>query len=504
MNDTAHPLSNAHAENVFFFKEFFPVALLFDSLPDLCFLVSSDGKILEANIVGCATLKRSKEQLLGSSFTSHIVSNERFCVEDALHKCFLEEHHQHCVSQFRSSDGTPVDVQMYFSLMAFSQNGEQHVCVVNARDVTEQKKRELDFLRFFNVVEQTVNPIQITDVKGNMIYVNPSFEKASGYSKEELLGKNPSIFKSGKHSNGFWKNVWNTINSGKVWVGEIENTRKNGEPFFAHVLISPIIDESKTLVGFLGVHRDITEQKYLEQHLIHVQKMESIGTLSAGVAHEVGNPLASISSIVQIIQRTTKEDFTKEKLELVKSQINRISRILRDLVDFSRRSTYELQLTDINKCIRESVEIVRVGKKAKGISFNLSLDDTVPLLRIVPDQILQVFINILINAADALITKAEQQQCSVETMKAAIVATTRARGKHVSISINDNGTGISQEHREKIFEPFFTTKKIGEGTGLGLWVSYGIIKSFQGDIKVQSEEGKGTTFIVLLPINLEI
>ncbi|MBM4166006.1 MAG: PAS domain S-box protein [Ignavibacteria bacterium] len=504
MNAFARMPSTTSEEEISLNKEFFPALMLLDSLPDLCFLVSNDGVILEANNVVCATLKRPKEQLLGSLLASHIISSERLFVEETLNKCFLTGSNQQCTSQFHSSDRTSVNVQMFFSPVLLPHKREYRLCVVNARDVTEQKKHELDFLRFFNVVEQTVNPIQITDVKGNMIYVNPSFEKASGYSKEELLGKNPSIFKSGKHSNGFWKNVWNTINSGKVWVGEIENTRKNGEPFFAHVLISPIIDESKTLVGFLGVHRDITEQKYLEQHLIHVQKMESIGTLSAGVAHEVGNPLTSISSIVQIIQRTTKEGFTKEKLELVKSQINRISRILRDLVDFSRRSTYELQLTDINKCIRESVEIVRVGKKAKGISFNSSLDDTVPLLRIVPDQILQVFINILINAADALITKAEQQHCSVESMKAEISATTQAHGKYVSISICDNGTGISQEHLEKIFEPFFTTKKIGEGTGLGLWVSYGIIKSFQGDIQVHSEEGKGTTFTVILPINLEI
>jgi signal transduction histidine kinase len=216
--------------------------------------------------------------------------------------------------------------------------------------------------------------------------------------------------------------------------------------------------------------------------------MESIGTLAAGIAHEVGNPLTSISSVVQVIQRTTTDRFAREKLELVKDQISRISRIIRDLVDFSRPSNYEQQQTSVNKVLEDAVSMVAYGKKAKRIKFTLQLEETIPLLRVIPDQLAQVFLNILLNAADAMDGKEGE-----------ITVRTTASEEKVYIIFQDTGRGIPEENLGKIFEPFFTTKGVGEGTGLGLWVSYGIIRNFNGDIKVASVVGKGTTFTVILP-----
>ena len=170
------------------------------------------------------------------------------------------------------------------------QEGER--LYVFARDVSESKQKELDLLRFSNVVHYTVNPIQITDAEGRMVYVNPAFEKASGFTKEELIGCDPNVLSSKKYPKEFWQRIWTVISSGRVWNGEIENRRKNGDPLYTQLLISPIIDNDGRVVGYLGSHRDITEQKQLEQQLMHSQKMESIGTLAAGIAHEVGNPLA--------------------------------------------------------------------------------------------------------------------------------------------------------------------------------------------------------------------
>jgi PAS domain S-box-containing protein len=371
-----------------------------------------------------------------------------------------------------------------------------------ARDISDEKQKELDLLRFSNIAHHTVNPLEITDAQGRIIYVNPAFEKASGYSKEELIGKNPNIFGSGKQPKSFWKNMWATITSGRVWVGEVENRRRNGDPFFTHLLISPIIDGDGSVVGFFGVHRDITNQKHLEQQLIHAQKMESIGMLAAGLAHEVGNPLTSISSLVQVIQRETKDEFTQDKLELIKSQITRISRTIRGLVDFSRRSSYEVQSTDINKSLHEAVEVVRVGKKAKEVAFHVEFDDTIPKLPLVPDQIQQVFINILINAIDAIHDSMMSRKGKSTGGK--ISVRSGLTDENVVITLEDNGNGIPEDFIHKIFEPFFTTKKVGEGTGLGLWVSYGIIKSFQGSIKVKSVDAEGTTFTITLPLHSEL
>jgi signal transduction histidine kinase len=261
---------------------------------------------------------------------------------------------------------------------------------------------------------------------------------------------------------------------------------------YVELIISPIIDPSGKVVGFLGSHRDITEKRHLEEQLIRSQKMENIGTLAAGIAHEVGNPLTSISSLVQVIQRTTDDTFAKDKLELVKNQINRIAKIIRELVDFSRPSYYEEKRVDINKIVNEAVNITKYGKKARHIKFNLELRQPIPPVLVVPDQLIQVFINIIINALDA-----------IEDREGLITVFTRADARVVHTVIKDNGKGIKEEDMDKIFDPFFTTKRVGQGTGLGLWVSYGIIKNFGGTITVDSVPGRGTTVTISLPISID-
>lgn len=479
-------------------RDIIPRGLL-NLTPNLIFVLSIEGEILEVNQRVCDILKCTEKSLIHTSYFNLCTNNEIDNIKTLIGKCFDTREMMHTQTKLLSNEQNVIQLDLSLSCYPTDHKAKKRYCVLIGRDISEEKQRELDLLRFSNIAHYTVNPLEITDEHGRIIYVNPAFEKASGYTKEELIGNNPNIFGSGKHPKSFWEKMWKTITSGRVWVGEVENRRRNGEPFLAHLLISPIINNDGKVVGYFGVHRDITEQRHLEQQLVHAQKMESIGMLAAGLAHEVGNPLTSISSLVQVIQRTTQDEFTQEKLELIKSQINRISRIIRDLVDFSRRSSYEIQLTDINTNIREAIEIVRVGKKAKAISFHAELDESIPKLPLVPDQIEQVFINILINAVDAIYTNYQDtQKMGTITVKSII------KISDVVVIIEDNGKGIPEDVLPKIFEPFFTTKKVGEGTGLGLWVSYGIIKSFQGTINVESTEGRGTTFIITLPLHSEL
>lgn len=468
-------------------------------------LLSESGGIVDANDAACRILDSEKSFLIGVSIYERCIHEEEAQLRDLVQQAFNDKQRINGRSRWRSRNEQYVDLELSLTRFPNASGKSKRYCVVIGRDISEEKQRELDLLRFSNIAHYTVNPIEITDPHGKVIYVNPAFEKASGYSKEEILGNNPNIFGSGKHPKKFWAKMWATITSGKVWVGEIENRRRNGEPFLTHLLISPIIDLEGAIVGYFGVHRDITGERNLEKQLIHAQKIESIGLLAAGIAHEVGNPLTSISSLVQIIQRSTEDKFTHEKLELIKSQISRISRIIRDLVDFSRRSSYEVRLTDINKCLNEAVEIVRVGRKAKSITFNVELDSTLPNLRLVEDQIQQVFINILINAVDAINSRfdGQEQKREAPAVRSIRVHSTM-KDDDVIISIHDNGKGIPEDHLGKIFEPFFTTKQVGEGTGLGLWVSSGIIRSFQGTIEVESAEDVGTTFTVKLPVETDV
>jgi len=469
---------------------------LFDSFPDMCFILNEDGWVEDLNISAKIKLDLNWKGEKTHNFIDLVEEAAKESTLDEIKKCKTEFKSKIAESKLTSGKNS-YDVELLIAPYSYQpDNGTNEHVIILARDITETRKKELDLLRFYNIAEKTVFPLQVTSLEGKMLYVNPAFESASGYTREELLGKNPNVFSSKKHPQSFWLNMWETIRSGKVWVGEVENKRKDGSPFFSQLLISPILNSKGKVFGFFGVHRDLSEKKFLEKQLIHSQKMESIGTLAAGIAHEVGNPLASISALVQVIQRTTDDKFIKEKNELIKSQVTRISKIIRDLVDFSRPSNYELKLIDINQNIDEAVSITRVGAKAKNVEFIFSRNDDIPRLPLVADQIEQVFINILLNAVDSFAepnARDKKNKC--------ITITTELKDDFVFINFTDNGSGIRDENLIKIFEPFFTTKKEGKGTGLGLWVSYGIIKSFQGDITVKSKLGEGTTFLISLPIN---
>ncbi|HKB87193.1 MAG TPA: PAS domain S-box protein [Ignavibacteriaceae bacterium] len=468
---------------------------LFNSLQDMCFIISEAGEILDVNISGAIKLGVPLNQIEGRKFINIIESEHREIVGSTFESCVSHNKSGSVIAKFISSERS-VDVNIVFTPSLQVIDGQEKLFFfVMAHDITLEKEREINLLRFYNIAENTVNPLQITDLSGRMIYVNPAFVESSGYSREELLGKNPGIFGSGKNSKKFWKHMWETINSGKVWVGELENRKKNGEPFYTQLLISPILDPAGKIWGFFGIHRDLSEKRMFEKQLIHTQKMESIGTLAAGIAHEVGNPLASISALVQVVLRTTNDDFVKDKLGLVRSQVTRISKIIRDLVDFSRPSDYELQVMNINESIKEAVEIVKVGARAKDVDFIIELGRDIPLLPLISDQIQQVFINILINAVDAMAedtTKSRKKQIRINS---------HLDDDNIVLKFTDTGPGIEEQNFSKIFEPFYTTKKPGKGTGLGLWVSYGIIKSFQGNIEVESKPGEYTTFKISLPLN---
>ncbi len=448
---------------------------IFHSLQDFAFLVDKSSKVVDINskVRGREFLKDNLLDCFDDEGKIHLKNGLQTDSYTFRSEFFLTSK-DHCFTEV--------------SLNLLTSNGAK-VYLVVAKDITVQHDKELDLLRFSEVIHRTVNPIQITNPEGKIIYVNPAYVDISGYNRDELIGKNPSILNSGKHSSEFWRKVWSKILSGQQWVGQVQNRRKDGKLFHTELVISPIIDEQKKVIGFLGAHRDITEQKLLEQQIVRSQKMETFGTLAAGIAHEVGNPLTSISSLVQILQRSTNDEFFKDKLELVKNQINRITKIIRELVDFSRPSPHIEQDVNANNVVKEALNIVQYGKKVKNIKFEIQLQQDIPQVSVVSDQLVQVFLNILMNAVDAC-----------EGGSAKISVTTNQRNEFVDIIIEDTGSGIAEHQLSKIFDPFFTTKEAGRGTGLGLWVSLGIIKNFGGDIHVESELGQGTKFIVSLPM----
>jgi signal transduction histidine kinase len=274
--------------------------------------------------------------------------------------------------------------------------------------------------------------------------------------------------------------------------------------------ISPFKDPSG---GFVVILEDITEKKKMEEQLLQASKLASIGKLTAGISHEIGNPLASISSLVQEIRSlkagafshalyegggTVSNDgrsgaaaedsrFLEESLKTINNHIERIAKIVRSLGDFARTSSREKVRSNISEILDRTVNLVRYDKRFKNIRL-VSNIEPMPALRINPDRVQQVFLNLMLNAIDAMPEGGE------------LTVSMKQRGESVEIVFSDTGVGIDEVIMDKIFDPFFTTKPFGRGTGLGLSICYGIIREHNGTISVKSRKGEGTTFAINLPV----
>ena len=237
------------------------------------------------------------------------------------------------------------------------------------------------------------------------------------------------------------------------------------------------------------IQKRTRELQEAQAQISHQEKMASLGMMAAGIAHEIGNPLTSISSMAQVIKRKNENQNINEYVTNILKNIERISRIVRELVDFSRPSSHEEALCDINEIIKSAVGIIKYDRRSKNIVYSLILEPELPKTILVSDHLLQVFLNILINSVDA--SEGYGDEISVRSL---------TKNGKIHIEISDKGSGIPAPIQKKIFEPFFTTKEVGKGTGLGLTVSYGFVKKLKGEINVKSEVGKGSTFVVSIPI----
>lgn len=253
--------------------------------------------------------------------------------------------------------------------------------------------------------------------------------------------------------------------------------------------ISPFTDPSG---GYVIILEDITEKKKMEEKLLQTSKLASIGKLTAGISHEIGNPLASISSLVQELRslelRSPHDlEFTKDSLKTINSHIERIAKIVRSLGDFARISSAEKIRSNISEILDRTVNLVKYDKRFKNIRLTTDIED-IPPLKINPDKIQQVFLNFMINALDAM------------PDGGALSISMKSGDSSVYVVFSDSGVGIDESAQDRIFDPFFTTKPTGKGTGLGLSICYGIIKEHNGTITVKSRKGEGTTFVIRFPI----
>ncbi len=233
---------------------------------------------------------------------------------------------------------------------------------------------------------------------------------------------------------------------------------------------------------------DIEQLQKLNEQLIRTEKLAAMGTLSAGVAHEVNNPLASISSLIQMMQSKYElDERTKENLKLISAQIQRITQVTRDMMDFARARPAAKSLINVNEIIETSLRLASFDKSFQKLSLEKNLSEENLIMLADSDQLQQVFLNLFLNARDAM---PEGGRLFIESS---------ANSGDIKIEISDSGLGVDEENLKKIFDPFFTTKPAGKGTGLGLAVCYGIITAHGGRIEVSKNQNSGTSFLITLP-----
>jgi PAS domain S-box-containing protein len=532
------------------------------------------------------------------------------------------------------------------------------------QDVTATKQSREELGLFFQAVEQSPSTVVITDTSGAIQYVNRKFAETSGYSREEVIGQNPRLLKSGEMAPSEYRRLWETISAGHEWRGEFHNKKKNGELYWESAVISPVFDEAGAISHFLAIKEDITERKSaeealraahrqlelllatvpsiligadqngiitqwnraaehtfaipaskvigrpfkqcgirwhmvdvlegtadslasagccrlddvwflrpdgtegilgititpllddggqvagfvllasdvthrkaLESQLRHAQKLESIGQLAAGIAHEINTPTQYVGDNTRFLQdsfteltaifhhfkqilaeaaggplptalleaaRTAAEqadlDYLEEEIPLAIAQslegIERVSKIVRAMKDFSHPGSTEKVATDLNRAIESTITVSR--NEWKYVSeMDTDLEPALPLVPCLPAELNQVILNLITNAAYAI-----ARVVGDDGKKGTITISTRRDGDWAEIRVADTGTGIPPEVQPKVFDPFFTTKEVGKGTGQGLAISHAVIvDKHGGTIHFETTVGQGTTFVIRLPLH---
>jgi PAS domain S-box-containing protein len=362
---------------------------------------------------------------------------------------------------------------------------------------------EADLTRRAMAMDQATDTIVITDTFGTITYVNPAFEKSTGYTRKEAIGENPRVLKSGKQDEAFYRHLWQTISGGKTWSGRFINLKKDGSQYTEEATISPVFSPSGEIVNYVAVKRDITDKISLENQLRQAQKMEAIGTLAGGIAHDFNNILGVIMGRAELSQFDISESNPAYQniIEVLEAG-NRAKDLVKQILAFSRHSEHERKLIQPGSIIKEALKMLRASLPSTiEIQQNITAESGVIMAD--PTQIHQIMMNLCTNAYHAMEKTGGVLSVSLAEMEYEASGmgkdTELPPGKYLQLTVSDTGQGMESHVMERIFDPYFTTKKPGEGTGLGLAVVHGIVKGHGGSISVESEVGEGTTFQILLP-----
>ena len=461
------------------------------------------GNFIAANDIASKKLGYTREELLKMS--AFDINASRLITESLRKiKKLIDGGSMSTESIYVTKEGNEFPVEINSNIINLQ--GKKGVLSI-ARDISSRKEAEDKLRKLSRAVEQTPTTIIITNLKGEIEYANPSFTKVTGYSLEEVIGKNLRLLKSGIHTQAFYQNTWDTILAGKIWQGEICNKRKNGELYWEFASISPVKNEEGVVTHFIAVKDDISERKKLELELVKAKEAADSANRAkseflANMSHEIRTPMNAIIGFSELLSNSVKDEKQRSQILSILSSGKNLLRIINDILDLSKIEADKIKIkllpVDLTKLTSE-VENMFVQKlEEKAISFTIEVESTGPKIFLLDEvRMRQILFNLIGNAVKF-------------TDKGHITLKLGAQKKpgtidhyNLSMQVEDTGIGIPADQQEIIFQPF--SQQLGQsstkygGTGLGLTITKKLIEKMGGTISVESQPGKGSNFKIVIP-----
>jgi len=486
---------------------------LFEGSPDAVFVEDTNGLILDVNPAACQLHDMSREELVGKSVVDLVPPAERNEVQQRYHEWVTGDMHSfEGFSRKRSGKAVPVEIRG----ARITYKGKPAI-LLHVRDITARRESEAALAqsrqRFRDLADLIPLPLWETDMDGNFTYTNRAGYEVFGYTKEDIKkGLHAFTVFARRDRMRMAKDFLKRL-AGKAYESdEYTCVTSEGRIFPVLIYSSPIVEKGET-VGLRGITLDIADRVVLESQLRQAQKLESLGTLAQGVAHEISNPVMGIIGYADLLKDYFKEeDEATNFISEIISNARSVSDLVKNLLRFSPAQTpIAWEQVRIDELINSTIPLVRPSLEEKDIILKVDIDAELPPVHGSEQEIQQVLLNLLTNACDALNEKYPESHTDKLIMVSARSATCegltpintevgrREPFAGVRITVEDHGPGISDHAQERLFDPFFSTKPLGKGTGLGLSISQSIVRDHGGQITVKSKQGAFTQFHVDLP-----
>jgi len=474
---------------------------ILDNMIDTFFRTDRDGRIIMISPSVISLLGVTPEELLGRRISEFFADpGAAGGLTDILEK--NEDELVRVELRFRDTHGKSIWA-LTTARRYFDEAGDVAGIEGVAHDITERKEGELALRKLSVAVEQSPASLLITDADGRVEYANLRFLKLTGCDFAEVIRTVPDFLTPDDADPDGAEEIWQRINSGQEWRGELNRRKKNGDSYWASLAISPITNSAGEITNFLCVITDTTEKRLLDEQLRQAQKLEAVGTLAGGIAHDFNNILTGVMGHCYIaVEKLDGQHEIQFNLEQIKVASERARDLVSQLLAFSRRREADMRPVSLHSIVDEAVNLVHASIP-ESITINWNVSDDAGTVMVDPTQVHQVLLNLCANSADAIGDTHGTIDVSVEKLVAkrsiAAAGLNLPPGNYARLRISDNGCGMDVYTRDRAFDPFFTTKPVGSGTGLGLAAVHGIVVEHGGGIQLTSTAGKGTTISIYLP-----